>query len=119
MYAPKKLDSPIQLALHHRTAVLETPLPSIPAEIAVTQRESIKHGSPYDQLDRLFVGLHPSWNGIDAIEFTDRSLVGFVSHYSLQGKVDLLNPPQPAKKWDGSCFQNIQQVLGCNGLSCG
>ncbi|KAL4745866.1 uncharacterized protein BDW70DRAFT_145057 [Aspergillus foveolatus] len=86
MSSPKKLDSPIQLAHRRRTAVFETPLPSIPVEMAVTQRDSIKHGSPYDQLDRLFVGLHPSWNGIDAIEFKDGSPVGFVSHYSPQGK---------------------------------
>lgn len=86
MSSPKQLASPIKLAHRRRTPIFETPLPSVPVEKPVTHRDFVKYGSPYDQPDRLFVGLHPSWNGIDAVEFKDGSPVGFVSHYNPEGK---------------------------------
>ncbi|KAL4935805.1 hypothetical protein BDV06DRAFT_217143 [Aspergillus oleicola] len=86
MSSPKQLDSPIKLAHRRRTAVFETPLPSTPVELAVPHRDFIKYGSPYDQTDRLFVGLTPSWNGIDAVEFKEGSPIGYISSYNPEGK---------------------------------
>lgn len=48
------------------------------------KHEFIKYGSPYDQLDRLFVALGQSWRGIDAVEFKDGLPVGYISHYNLE-----------------------------------
>jgi hypothetical protein len=37
-----------------------------------------RRGLPYTALDRFFVGLEPSWSGINAVEFTESEPVAFV-----------------------------------------
>ena len=61
-------------------------LPSTPVHKDTGKSEFIKHGSPYDQCDRLFVGLSRSWRGVDAIEFKDGSPVGYISHCNTEEK---------------------------------
>ncbi|CEL12032.1 hypothetical protein ASPCAL15125 [Aspergillus calidoustus] len=74
------------MAPNRRTTIFEMPLPSIPVENTIAPREMVKYGCPYNQLDRVFIGLHPSWNGIDAIEFRNGTPVGYLSHYNPEGK---------------------------------
>lgn len=91
MAAAQKLDSPIELPDHRLPVIPGTIFPSTPVPKDTRKHEFIKYGSPYDQLDRLFVGLGPSWRGIDAIEFKDGSPVQYINHCNLEGKETPIN----------------------------
>ena len=80
----QKLDSPIELPGHRWTIFPGTIASSTPMPKDTRKHEFIKYGSPYDQLDRLFVALGQSWRGIDAVEFKDGLPVGYISHYNLE-----------------------------------
>lgn len=86
MAPAQKLDSPIELPDRRSTYLPGTIFSSTPVPKDTGKREFIKYGSPYDQLDRLFVALGQLWRGIDAIEFKDGSLVGYISHCNFEGK---------------------------------
>ncbi|OJJ83543.1 uncharacterized protein ASPGLDRAFT_58636 [Aspergillus glaucus CBS 516.65] len=86
MAPAQKLDPPFDLPVRKSSIIPGTIFPSTPVHKDTGKCEFIKHGSPYDQRDRLFVGLSRSWRGIDAIEFKDGSLVGYISHCNTEGK---------------------------------
>ncbi|KAH8431450.1 uncharacterized protein LDX57_009112 [Aspergillus melleus] len=76
------LGSPIELAVREP---VHTPEPVTPATNPRYSLDFVKYGSPYDQSNRIFIGLDPSWNGIDAIEFQDGLAIGFLSHCKVEG----------------------------------
>lgn len=52
----------------------------------------IKHGSPYDQLNRFFIGLVPAQGPVNAIEFTEGAHVAYVQQIQLkEEKPHILN----------------------------
>ena len=76
MAPAQKLDPPFDLPVRRSTIIPGTTFPLTPVQQDTGKCEFIKHGSPYDQQYRLFVGLGRSWRGIDSIEFKDGSPVG-------------------------------------------
>ncbi|KAL4947545.1 hypothetical protein BDW69DRAFT_190098 [Aspergillus filifer] len=60
-----------------------------PKASALPQNRSIQNSvavRPGGTGERLFVGLNPSWNGIDAVEFKEGTPIGFISSYKPEGK---------------------------------
>ena len=86
MAPAQKLDSPIELPGRRWTILPGTIASSTPMPKDTGKHEFIKYGSPYDQLNRLFVALGQSWRGIDAIEFKNGLPVGYISHCKLEEK---------------------------------
>lgn len=86
MAPPQKLDSPIELPGRRWSVIPGTVFPSTPVCKDTRKHEFIKYGSPYDRLDRLFVGLDQPWRGINSIEFKDGLPVGYISHCNVEGK---------------------------------
>lgn len=86
MAPAQKLDPPFDLPVRKSSIIPRMSLPSTPVHKDTGKCEFIKHGSPYDQRDRLFVGLSRSWRGVDAIEFKDGSPVGYISHCNTEEK---------------------------------
>ena len=86
MAPAQKLDPPFDLPVRKSTIIPGTIFSSTPVQQDNGKCEFIKHGSPYDRHDRLFVGLGRSWRGIDSIEFQDGSPVGYISHCNAEGK---------------------------------
>ncbi|KAE8371413.1 kinase-like protein [Aspergillus bertholletiae] len=80
----RRLASPINLPIHGPKTPL--PLPSISPLLSVSEDKPdiIRLGSPYDRLDRFFIGLKPTWGGIDAIEFTEGVDVAYVQQRQIQ-----------------------------------
>ncbi|PYI13428.1 hypothetical protein BO99DRAFT_452749 [Aspergillus violaceofuscus CBS 115571] len=77
------LQSPIELPVNRRIPHPHLAFPFVQSQ---TENEFVHYGSPYDQINRIFVGLNPSWNEIDAIEFHEGIPVGFVSQCKLEEK---------------------------------
>ena len=86
MTPARKLDSLIDLPVSRSTILPRTSFTSAPMPEDTGKHGFIKYGSPYDQLDRLFVALGQTWRGIDAIEFKNGLPVGYISHCNFEGK---------------------------------
>ncbi|KAF4207310.1 hypothetical protein CNMCM8927_003584 [Aspergillus lentulus] len=62
---------------------LELPVRGVPRHMTLPQTidiqsDFVKSGSPYDQLNRFFVGLSPTWGPVSAIEFSEGSNLAYV-----------------------------------------
>ncbi|KAE8334763.1 hypothetical protein BDV24DRAFT_156592 [Aspergillus arachidicola] len=86
MAPPKKLGSPIELPVRRSTVIPVTLFPSVSFRKDHGRGEFVKHGSPYNQEDRLFFGLNPPWNNVHAIEFKEGRPVSFVTHQKVETK---------------------------------
>ncbi|THC88356.1 hypothetical protein EYZ11_012202 [Aspergillus tanneri] len=86
MAPAKKLGSPVELPDCRRTVLPKKLLPSVSFHDDPARPEFVKHGSPYDQVDRVFFGLNPPWNNVHAIEFKDGFPVGFLIHQKVESK---------------------------------
>ena len=86
MTPTQKLDSPIDLPVSRSTILPRTIFTSAPMPEDTRKHRFIKYGSPYDQLNQLFVALGQTWRSIDAIKFKNGLPVGYISHCNFEGK---------------------------------
>ncbi|PWY96040.1 kinase-like protein [Aspergillus sclerotioniger CBS 115572] len=81
----RRLASPIDLPFRGQRSL------STPTKVKKTS-EFIKHGSPYEQLHRFFIGLIPAQSAINAIEFTEGAHIAYVQQLQLgEDKPEILN----------------------------
>ncbi|KAF4182504.1 hypothetical protein CNMCM8694_006752 [Aspergillus lentulus] len=72
MAVTPKLGSPIELPVRGGPRHM-----TLPQSLDV-RSDFVKSGSPYDQLNRFFVGLSPTWGPVSAIEFSEGSHLAYV-----------------------------------------
>ncbi|GFF44665.1 hypothetical protein IFM51744_05876 [Aspergillus udagawae] len=73
MVVTPKLGSPIELPVRGPPRKMTL----LPQTLHI-QSDFVKSGSPYDQLNRFFVGLSPTWGPVSAIEFSEGSHLAYV-----------------------------------------
>ncbi|KAB8239020.1 kinase-like protein [Aspergillus alliaceus] len=85
MAVSPKLGSPIEL-----------PVRGVPRHMTLpqtldVQSDFVKSGSPYDQLNRFFVGLSPTWGPVSAIEFFEGSHLAYAEDFKEISYLNLVN----------------------------
>ncbi|KAL4778448.1 kinase-like domain-containing protein [Aspergillus varians] len=87
MDATRKLESPIELPLPYRKIRPGDIKFGQAAKVRAPSDPFIKYGHPFRSLDRFFVGLEPIRGGVNAIDFTQGSPVGYVKKLSVVADV--------------------------------
>jgi hypothetical protein len=87
MEATRTLGSPIELSLPYRKARCENITVGRAKKFQAHKHQFITHGHPFRCLHRFFIGLEPAWSGLNAIEFTEGSAVGYVKKLSVVGDI--------------------------------
>jgi hypothetical protein len=100
MEAVRTLGSPIEFSLPYRKQCCEDDKASRPKKLQTNKDQFIHYEHPFKSVRRFFVGLEPIWNGLNAIEFTEDSPVGFVKKLSVVGDV-------PENQLSKTCHPNL------------
>ncbi|KAL3484450.1 kinase-like domain-containing protein [Aspergillus germanicus] len=100
MEATRTLGSPIEFSLPYRKARCENITVGRAKKVQTHKHQFITHGHPFKCLHRFFIGLEPAWSGLNAIEFTEGSAVGYVKKISVVGEI-------PEDRLSETCHPNI------------
>jgi hypothetical protein len=100
MEATRTLGSPLELSLPYRKARCENITVGRAKKVQTDKYQFITHGHPFKCLHRFFIGLEPSWSGLNAIEFTKGSAVGYVKKLSMVSDI-------PEDRLSETCHPNI------------
>ncbi|KAL3459608.1 kinase-like domain-containing protein [Aspergillus heterothallicus] len=99
MEAVRTLGSPIEFSLPYRK-ICEGDKHNRPEKGQTNKVQFIHYEHPFKCVRRFFVSLEPIWNGLNAIEFTEDSPVGFVKKLSVVGNV-------PENQLSKTCHPNL------------